>query len=42
MRNIIGHNYGAIIPKLLWKGSTQDLDARRTAGQMELKRLLPE
>ena len=42
MRNIIVHNYGAIIPELLWKVSTQDLDALRAVCQMELKRLLPE
>ena len=42
MRNIIVHNYGTTIPELLWKVSTQDLDALPTVCQMELKRLLPE
>lgn len=42
MRNIIVHNYGAIIPELLWKVSTQDLNALRAACQMELQRLLRE
>ena len=39
MRNIIVHNYGAIIPELLWKVSTQDLDALRLVCQAELDRL---
>ena len=42
MRNIIVHSYGAIIPELLWKVSTKDLDTLRLACRMELDRLLPK
>jgi len=41
MRNILVHNYGAIIPQLLWKVSTEDLDQLRGVCRSELERLAP-
>jgi uncharacterized protein with HEPN domain len=41
MRNILVHNYGAIIPQLLWKVSTEDLDLLREVCRSELERLAP-
>jgi uncharacterized protein with HEPN domain len=39
MRNIIAHNYGAILPSLLWNVVARDLQILRSACVTELARL---
>ncbi|SDD35559.1 Uncharacterized conserved protein, contains HEPN domain [Sphingomonas sp. YR710] len=39
MRNVIAHNYGAILPSLLWNVVEHDLEALRLACRTELDRL---
>lgn len=39
MRNVIAHNYGAILPSLLWNVVEHDLEAFRSTCRAELDRL---
>ncbi|KRB86115.1 hypothetical protein ASE00_05080 [Sphingomonas sp. Root710] len=39
MRNVIAHDYGAILPRLLWKVVTTDLDILQSACRQEFDRL---
>lgn len=41
MRNVIAHNYGAILPSLLWNVVQHDLETLRSACRTELDRLTP-
>jgi uncharacterized protein with HEPN domain len=39
MRNVIAHDYGAILPRLLWKVIEKDLDNLASVCRAELERL---
>ena len=39
MRNVIAHDYGAILPRLLWNVISKDLHILERACRMELERL---
>ena len=39
MRNVIAHDYGAILPRLLWTVISKDLDPLEMACRQELERL---
>nr|WP_047167955.1 HepT-like ribonuclease domain-containing protein [Sphingomonas sp. Y57] len=41
MRNVIAHDYGAILPRLLWKVIDKDLATLASICQAELDRLTP-
>lgn len=40
MRNVIAHDYGAILPRLLWNVIAKDLDVLEQACRIEFERLI--